>query len=284
MSNTNDQQVNTWGWRYENAANPANPIGTSVIPGASNAEGAWTQIATGANIANNVYGFKLIVNAGNLAATSRMHLLDVGVDTAGGTSYTAKINNIPCGSAAGILTGCIEFYFPLFIKSGSTVAVRVQGLQATAGTVRAAATFYGMPSRPEAVRVGQYAETVGTVTSSNGVSFTPGNTAAEGTWVSLGTTARPLWYWQLGVQADNSVTVSQLYFIDLAYGDATNKHIIIANMKVILPGTSEIVQIYPPHYLECFREVPSGATLYVRGSGHATADTGWNALAIGIGG
>jgi hypothetical protein len=49
------------------------------------------------------------------------------------------------------------------------------------------AKFWGDPSNPECVPVGQYSETIGTISGSAGVVFTPGN-AADGAWTSLGTT------------------------------------------------------------------------------------------------
>jgi hypothetical protein len=276
--------INRFAWKYSNASAPANPAGTQVTPGASNAEGSWTQIASSANIAQDVCGFRIIVSAGNTSGQAKNHLLDIGVDQAGGTSYTAVISNIICGQSSTNIEGGIVYYFPLGIKAGSSVAVRVQGSNGTAGTLRVAAVFYGQPSNPEAIRVGSFSETIGAITNSNGVSFTPGNSGAEGSWVSLGTTAKDLWWFQLCVQIDNGTTTSLIYHMDLAWGDGSNKNLIIENMRVMLPGTAERVAILgiPPG--ECFAQVPAGATLYVHGACSGTAETGWNAVAVGIGG
>jgi hypothetical protein len=259
--------------------------GAAVTPGASNAEGAWTQIATAANIANDVYGILLWVVSGSTSATIKDHLLDIGVDNAGGTTYTEKIANIVCGQSSAPMNGGMWFYFPFSIKAGSSVAVRVKGVAATAGSLRVGATFYGKPTDPSTVFAGQYSETIGTITNSAGVSFTPGNSNAEGTWVSLGTTTRMLWWHQLCVQVSNGTTTSLAYKIDLAYGDATNKTMIIENMDVLLPGTAEQTTI-PNHnsMIEGFCEVPAGSTLYVRGTCSGTSATGWNAVCVSIGG
>lgn len=274
--------TNRFTWKYSNFDAPSTTPGTSVTPGATNAEGSWTQIASAANIANEVCGILLWINGGNTTATQKDHLLDIGVDPAGGTSYTAKISNIVCGQSAAALNGGIWFYFPLNIMAGSTVAARIQGSSGTAGTVRVGATFYGRPTRPEFGRCGQYSETVGTISGSGGVSFTPGNSAAEGSWVSLGTTTRACWFWQIAAQISNSTTTSLVYHIDLAYGDGSNKHMIIENRPMLLPGTAE--QTSMPLDLQGACEVPAGATLYVRGACSGTAVTGFNAVAIGIGG
>lgn len=271
---------------YNNfGTNPSATPGTSVIPGASNAEGTFTQIATGSNIAQDITGFALWVFAGATAASAKNHLLDVGVDPAGGTSYTAIISNIVCGgSGTGINIPGHHFLFPYSIRAGSSVAVRVQGSNATAGTVRVGAEFYGQSSRPEFMPEGMFSETIGTITNSNGVSFTPGN-AADGTWTSLGTTANPMWWWQIGYQIDNATVTAEYTYIDLAFGDASNKVVI----KRIMHGgdTSERVGDFLVADLimyNSFANVPASTNMYIRGRCLNAPDSGYNGVAIGIGG
>jgi len=278
--------VNRFSFIYTNQAAPATAAshGTGITPGASDAEGNWTAVASSANIAQDVYGVLLLVAGGGSTGQIKDHLLDIGVDPAGGTAYVAVVSNLVCGeSALSISQGAQGryFYFPLFIKSGSSVAIRVQGSNATAGTVRVVLEFFGQPSHPELVRVGQYSETIGTITGSAGVSFTPGNSGAEGSWVSLGTTTLALWWWQLGIQCTNTVISDAQSFFDLAYGDGTNKDIIIQNLAIITATTERIGQGQAEN---CFCDVPAGAELFVRGSCSGTADTGWNAVAVGVGG
>jgi hypothetical protein len=240
-------------------------------------------MASAANIAQNVYGFLVTVTSGFLSANQKDHLLDIGVDPAGGSSYTAIINNIVCGQTAAVGNGK-TFYFPMFIKSGSSVAARVQGSNATAGTVRIAMIFYGQPSNPEVVLVGQYSETIGAITGSAGVAFTPG-TGAESSWVSLGTTTRSLWWWQLCVQVSNATITAHYVHVDLAYGDATNPIPIIQNLFMFYGGTTEDQrQANYQAMLEGFCEVPAGAALYVRGWSDAAPPSGYNAVAVGVGG
>lgn len=273
-------------WSYNNfGTNPSATPGTSVTPGASNVEGSWTQIASGANIAQDVVAFMINVKNGATASAAKNHLLDIGVDEAGGTSYTAVISNIVCGaSGTGLAMPGHFFLFPLRIKAGSSVAVRIQGSNATAGTVRVAAEFYGQNSNPLLLPVGTIAETIGTITNSNGVSFTPGN-AADGSWVDLGATTNPLWWWQIAYQVDNATITAEYTYIDLAWGDGTNKHII----KRIMHGgdTSERIGDLFANDLNvynCFAPVPAGTHLYIRGRCLNAPDTGYNAVAIGIGG
>ena len=275
---------NRFNFVYSNYDAPSTTPGTSVTPGATNAEGSATVIATGSNISQDCYGVYLWINAGNTSAAQKNHLLDIGIDAAGGTSYTYVVNNIQCGQSAAALNGGIHIWLPLFIKAGSQVAVRIQGSNGTAGTVRVAAKFFGQPSHPHLVRAGVYSETIGTVSGSAGTSFTPGNSGAEGTWVSLGTTTRALWYVIPTINISNATTTSLAYHIDLAWGDGTNKVPIVTNMIMVLPGTAEqtTTLLLPPGDGYC--DIPASATLYVRGTCSGTAVTGFTCLAVGIGG
>ena len=281
------KKINSFLWHFSNYTTPSATPGTSVTPGASNAEGSWTQVASSANIAYDVCLVYVAIGGGNTTATAKNHLLDIGVDPAGGTSYTAVISNIVCGQTQAVTTGWDEFVFPLFIKSGSSVAVRVQGSASTAGTVRVVADFFGRPTNPEMVPCGSYSETIGTITNSNGTSITPGN-AAEGSWTSLGTTTNDLWHWQLGVQVDNATITAQYATVDLAYGDATNKEIILEDVAIGFYGTAEI-KAWTLNGRALLagqnnRYVPGGSTIYARARCSTAPATGYNVTAIGIGG
>jgi hypothetical protein len=277
--------VNRFNFIYSNVGTALTP-GTSVTPGASDVEGSpYLEIASGANLSQDIYLMTIWVSDGATANNVKSHLLDIGVDPAGGTSWSAVVSNIVCGQSAPHAVGgglCVTI--PLFIKSGSSVAVRVQGSNATAGTVLVTGTFYGQPSHPELIRTGQYAETIGTITGSQGVSFTPGNSGAEGTWVSLGTLTRPCWWFQLCPQVSQSTVTGQAYHLDLAYGDGSNKHIIIQDLRIVGSTTEELRFTGPISQGLGFADLPAGAELWVRGACSGSSISGWNAVAIGIGG
>lgn len=280
-------QTSTHLFTYDNwGANPSATPGLSVTPGASNVEGTYASVATGSNIAQDCYGFSVRVSDGFLATGAKNHLLDIGVDPSGGTSYTTVIANIVCGDSAAFTAsgGGHNFFFPLFIKAGSQVAVRIQGSNATAGTVRVAMKFYGFNSRQERFPVGMFSETIGTITNSSGVSVTPGN-AADGTWTSLGTTTNPLWWWQIGYQIDNGTITAEYTYIELAYGDGSNKVPIMREMHG--GATSENIGTAFKsnlNFFECYCPVPAGSTIYARMRCNNAPDTGYNMVAIGIGG
>lgn len=273
-------------WTYDNwGTNPASTIGTSVTPGASNSEGSWTQIASSANIANDVYAFYFQVHSGGTSGQIKSQLLDIGVDPAGGTSYTALISNLVVGSSPTLAqAGNREFFFPLWIPAGASVAARIQGSNATAGTVRLPARFYGKPSHPENVPVGTYSETLGSITNSSGQTVTPGN-AADGSWADLGATTKDLWWWQLGYQIDNATITAEYTYLELAYGDGSNKHSIF---KVMHGGTTaETCGLAAQTQLlwhAAFARVKAGEHIYCRARCNNAPDTGYNVTAVGVGG
>jgi hypothetical protein len=274
-----------YAFTYDNwGANPAAAPGSSVVPGASNVEGSWTQVASSANIAQDCYWLYVQVSAGATSTAAKNHLLDIGVDPAGGTSYTAVVSNVACGGTGTILANPKHFLFPFFIKAGSSVAVRIQGSNATAGTVRVVAKFYGQPTNPENVPVGTTAQTFGTITDSNGTSFTPGN-AADGAWVSLGTATTPLWWWQVGVQINNGAQSAHYTYVDIAVGDVTNKQIIKRSfmLSTAAEANGDVVG-GNLDFMSCYWPVPAGAEIWIRGRNSAAPVTGYNATVIGIGG
>ena len=274
--------TNSWGFLYTNQDNGSTTPGTSVVPGASNAEGSWTEIAPDASITTEIQYCVLRVTDGASFAASKPHLLDFAWDAAGGTTYAEVLfQNLACGGSQlfSVGAGGHEFHFPCKIPAGSAIAVRIQGANASAGTVRGQGYFYGKPSRPELWRPAAYAETIGTITNSNGVSFTPGTTA-WGTWVSLGTTTKKHFWAQLGVQLDNATYTLRGTHLQLAVGDASNKHIIV-DTWALQEGNERFRSFLQT---PCQWEIPAGSELWVRGNGSNTADSGWNATAVLFGG
>lgn len=277
--------LNAFLWHFSNFTTPSATPGTAVTPGISNAEGAWTQVATGANMAYDTCLMYIAVGGGALTAVAKMHLLDIGVDPAGGTAYTPIISNISCGQSQAVTTGWDEFVFPIFVKAGSSVAVRVQGSHTVAGTVRVVADFFGRPTHPDMVPCGTYSETIGTITGSVGPTIVAGNNA-EGAWTSIGTTAKDMWSWQLGFQLNNGTITATYYSVDLAYGDATNKEIILEDVLYGFYGTAEIKAstLMGRSLVNKIRYVPGGSTLYVRIRCNTTPIAGSTVTVIGIGG
>ena len=83
-------------------------------------------------------------------------------------------------------------------------------------------------------------------------------------------------------QISNGTITALIYYIDLAWGDTSNRHIIISNAVLYVTGTVEKVNM--GLNLTGYCDVPAGATIYIRGGCSGTAVTGFNATAVAIGG
>jgi len=274
-------------WIYDNwGANPSSTLGTNIESGFANSKGVWAQVATSANISRNVYAVYLQLHTGSTSATLRPLLFDIGIDEAGGTSYTPIIENALCGNAPSLKqAGNREFYFPIRIPKNSSVGIRSQSHAAT--YTRYAIRFYGELSRPEMFPVGAYAETFGSNPSkSQGTAFTPGN-ATDGAWTLLGTTTKPIWWWQLGYQIWNTTITAEYTYIDLGYGDGTSAGTQTIFRMMHGGTTAETCGLAAQTHLlsiAAYVPVPANRNIYVRGRCNNAPDSGYQACAIGIGG
>lgn len=256
-------------------------LGVAVTP-AVGSKGSWVQTASAANMGRDAVGITVSVSSGTTSATVRAIALDIGVDPAGGTAYTTVISNVLCGNATGSgAAGGYSLYFPIRINAGSTVAVRAQGT--TTATTTVLVTFSQGESCPGTVWSGSFSETIGTMSGALGVSYTPGN-VAKGSWALLGTTTRNLKYWQASAQLNNTVVAANFQYIDLAYGDGTTYVPIFNDLVVSFPTANEDAAQFLFPTCQHFCDVPAGSNIYIRAASTSAPATGYNALAIGIGG
>jgi hypothetical protein len=272
-------------WQYSLTTTPTLTPGVLLTP-ASGSKGSYVVVCSGANMTNDCYWMSVWVCAGSTSATIRDIIIDIGTDPAGGTSYsqTYGINNLWVPQAAAANTGSTTvnyaghlMNFPFFIPAGQSVAVRAQANNTS--TVRCMVTLYGRPAHPEFVPTCQYVESLGN-SGNGGTPVTCGNSAAEGSWTSLGTTTRPTWAWMLASGHNVGTITAQMYFFDLAWSnDATNYWPIITNQ----PHFNATTEITSSFRNISYSEVPAGATIYARGSASGTAET-TECMAYGFGG
>lgn len=273
-------------WSYSNASatRPSTTgFGTSVTPGTAPTFGAWTQVASAANMTQDTYGILLCFNNGATSAAIRNILVNVGVDNAGGTTYLTVIPTLIAGSSStyGLGTGGIWYYFPLYIPAGSSVALQATGTVTTA--FNAFVQFFGQPRRPEVIRAGSYVDAFGIdLNNARGTTTTLGTTA-EGAWTQLGTaTTRSYWWWQSCYSAADSTMAAQVIHSDLASGTATFKKILYENQYTSVTGAEQISTL--PVFVNSYNNVAVGDIIYVRGQTSGTADTTTGFAAYGLGG
>jgi hypothetical protein len=246
--------------------------------------GSYAQVLTAANVAKDVFGLHIQFNSNAVSAAARDTICDIGVDAAGGTSYTVLIPSLLASSAAPALgaTGVgLNYYFPLYIKAGSTVAVRASVNNATVGTLRAKIRIFGAPRDRRDVSVGSKVIAYGISTgTSTGTAVTPGTTS-EGTWTSLGTiaTGDNPWFWQYGVGINQGTITAVGYTGDLGIGDASNKAI-VGEDRVWQGTTGE--QWYDDGYGIHHYQAKEGDIVYGRLQCSGTAVSGISMAAYGV--
>lgn len=277
---------NEWGWKlHSHDVRPAGTQGASITPG-NNVMGSYAQIISGANVVEDVWALEVIFQAGATATAKRDILATIGIDPAGGTSYTDTINHLLASEAASFVSGTgwgISYYFPLFIKAGSSIGCKAQVNNATVGTIRAMVKLYGRPSRPELIKTGSFVRTYGANTAaSNGTVITPGTTS-QGAWTQLGTLSDNVWFWQLGYGTDDATMANLLYGGGISVGDATNKKIII-DQHLHSTGVNETSHYSQPAESQCYGYGKSGELVYGRLWCSGAADTIKSMIAYAVGG
>lgn len=259
-------------------------FGIGVVPGANNTKGSWVQVASSANLSQNIYDIFMMVHSGSSGGNARQMLMDIGVDAAGGTSYTTIISNLAMGATGASSNSGRRFRFPYYIPAGSSVAVRIQCGDATVTNVRVAFTFAGAATPSASIPYGTYTQTFGTITNSTGTPFTMGASGSDGAWVSMGTASNSLWSFQVGVQLDNAIQLGGQFYVDIAVGDAVTKQVI--NRIYSQTNTNELfLDLLDNNVLSPYFPVSAGQEIWIRGRhASATPDSGFNATVIGIGG
>lgn len=266
---------------------PAGAYGTLCTRG-NNAYGTWTQLLAGASVAHDIYGIYINVNqlSGNGQASDS--ICNIGIDTAGGTSYSVLIPDLLVSAAAlfystfGAAGGGISYYFPIFIPAGSSVGAQFSTNGTGGNNPYALVTLYGQPSRPDAVNVGRWVDSIGiNAGTSTGTAVTPG-TSSPGSWTSLGSPGRSGWYTQLGMGINDASCAYEGYLCDIAAGDASNKRILTEHNKYSADSFEQLACSYRDQ--QCFGIVSTSDTLYGRIQASGTSNSNLSIAAYVLGG
>lgn len=175
--------INQWGFVAGNWTTlQPNEAGMGVIVTNGNGSyGSWVEVVPAATLTEHCYEIAIMFNAGFTTNTNRQQIANVGIDPAGGSSYTTIIPNLLC-SKAGTLNSPtvagINYVFPIFIPAGSSIAVQTYGN--SADTVRVIMMVKGKPSRPELLKTGSKVVAYGVV-APTGTPAT-GGTTSDGEW------------------------------------------------------------------------------------------------------
>lgn len=262
------------------ATRPSTAFGTTITPGL-NAMGSYAQVLASGTVAKDVFGLLINVNSCAVNATARDAIMDVGVDPAGGSAYTVLIPNLMIAAASPYTVGGgIWYYFPIWIKAGSSVGVRGSVNAGTAGTFRCNMRVFGDPKNRSLVKVGTRVEAIGiTTATSNGTSVTTGTTS-DGSWTSLGTSAKDNWYWAVGFANNSSTMGTFAYHASLGVGSPQQ---LIMDPQHFTTTTGEQISNGIPS-VESNKLVGAGSTVYGKLWCSGGGDAGTSLAAYGLGG
>lgn len=204
----------------------SNGVGFSL--GSSDSEGSYSQIVDGSTDwpASSGDGYGLYLEFVNTFVTSQSAsaLVTIGIDLAGGTSYTEWINDLIAGPSALVTSGSfISYYFPIRIPNGASLAIKGQSNNASPPATSYVRTIIPcLPTHPELLRVGSFIRTYGATTaSSQGTSVTEGTTS-DGSYTSIGTLSDDIWGWSACVTSQATAFTSNLMSLDVAVGDGSS--------------------------------------------------------------
>ena len=255
--------------RFTRSTNSAVTSGTSqfgptvTADGTPHTKGAWAALLPASTFDSWMIAINTMDFTSNGVDTST--LVDIGVDPAGGTSYTVAVPNLLAGnnnSDQGRTT-----ILPIFIPAGSTVAARAQSVVGgQAG--RVGCTIYGgtHPNQPRLHRSVLTAYGPDVATSGGVAASSPGATNTKGTWTLIGTASRNHEGLVVATQGANSTTSAFYGLFDIGMDPAGGSSYTVIIKDVFVRGVStERIYIIDPLSAMVARPIPSGATIAVRG-------------------
>jgi hypothetical protein len=231
----------------------------------------WTQM-----IAATSFDATLViitVAGNNVANTDSSTLLDIGIGAA--ASETAIIPDLCAGwvASGNVTPGARHYIFPLYVPSGSRISARTQSVRVT-GSVTVFVELFGGPRNPDAWWYGQQVTAYGAnAANSAGTKFTPGDTGAEGTGVTVGTTTSDHECLVLGVQGhpDDASWAARGYHFDVGIGSSSTEWT-EPDRFYAQSIAAECLGVTGNVWWPIYRPVPSGTELMVRGEASNTAD------------
>jgi hypothetical protein len=263
---------------------PATAWGTQLTP-AENAYGSYGQLIAGASVTDDAHGILININSAASSTFARDCLVTIGIDPAGGSSYSTFIEHL-LGSCAGSYAsaqcgaGGVWYYFPVRVPAGASLAAKASVNASTVGTVNVACSLW-RSTRPDAVYVGSFVQTFGaTAASSSGTSVTAGTTG-EGAWVSVGTVTVPIRAWEVGMGINDPTMTVNTHHCEVGIGDASSKKLAIHDHPVVINSAESLGKAAACSY----RTAAVGDVVYVRCQvGPSAADASLSMIAYGVGG
>ena len=246
-----------------NYGTPSTTPGDSIAdPATANTKSSWSSLGT---LTADAHLLRFGFYDYHATSSNNRCLVDIGVDTSGGTSYSVVIANLLAGYAAVTDVGARGYQFPLYVPSGSQIGWRMQGAR-TNDTIRVLFDALGAEGTPDWVAT--TVDSYGPDTANSGaVNVDCGNSGADGTWTEItSATARDHLGLITALQPRGGATITGLgYNFDIATGGAGSEALLIADCEVALTTTSEAIATFPRGQM-FWTDIPSGTRLSMRGS------------------
>jgi hypothetical protein len=259
--------------------------GASVTP-AQNAYGSYTTLIAGSALLEDCCELTLVVNNVGISGTARDCVVSIGLDPAGGTSFTAMPGADLLVGPANLYAGGpgVVFKLQLWIRASTSIGLAAAVNSATLTAIRAAARVRCRPSNPNAIYVGSYIDSFGVTISptTQGTAVTSG-TSSDGAFVQLGSAlTRPVHMWEFGMGINNAAINSNTIEVDIAVGSSTTVNKIVIPNAPVISLTSEALTKHPA--LSPGRGAVGDLVFARCQSGNNAANTGITIAAYGIGG
>jgi len=250
-------------WQHNLTATPqTTSIGAGITTGATpNVKTTYTELF--ASTTYDVYGFWLYYAGTSSSNNIANFLLDIAIGAA--SSEQIILPDWQVGWSGPASAGMSGVFIPLFIPKGTRIAARAQSSLAS-DPVRLL-LFLNSGTSGYTGQLFTNCDTYGASTAnSGGTAHTAGNSGAESTNATIGTTTRPYGAVMLSVNGTTGTTTAIAYHWELTIGGTTMAEWYTNNT------TTEIV--HGP-YPQCpiYVSVPSGVALQVQGEASGTAQS-----------
>lgn len=259
--------------RQTSAVVSGTQIGPTVTASATpHTLGTWTSVITAAEF--DVFLCGVTIRETFASTVDSSCLVNIGVDPAGGTSYTVEIPGI-LGAGAAASSGGGGFkvmtWFPCFFPKGSQIAAQIQGL-VISQTAIVGVTLIGGKNRsnpfPHRARIVSYGADTAT---SGGTVMANAAIDTKGAWTQLGvdTTRRHSGLVVCTAIGNANVTGGR-YLIDVGIDPAggTTFGVVIGDVWAQIASTEVSYMVDP---LSCLVgiDIPVGAAIAARAAGSA---------------
>ncbi|MFC7460749.1 hypothetical protein [Hydrogenophaga defluvii] len=263
---------------HEGVRPPTGELGTELLGAVHPSYGGYTEVIA----STRAESFGVLINFNNrwVSANHLFGAVDIAIGAVG--QEIVIIPNLMYGPVSSYGPGQgYWYYFPIKVPAGSRISARHTLNNITNNTLRMVLRLLQKPSDGTSVKAATFVESIG-ATLPTGTNFTPGTTL-KGAWTLLGAATRKVWWWQVGVKVASGDTnhVNATAYIDLAVGDASQKHIVLRDHLLNIASTE--VSVNRPQIVGSECAVPAGTNVYVRGQSSGTAET-YAAVAYAAGG